>query len=331
MTSPRMHGGPRHDGPARFDFSTTANACAPMPALLRALRQAERRHYPDPEGRELREHLGALHGVGAARILLAASASEFIFRCTAVAGPGAVRVPRHGFGDYTSAAQAFARRVVHDMAPRRGLALAWFADPGSPLGQHEAAPDADFDAAFDEPTLTVLDRACAPLRLHGRDAWPVAQARRVFRLFSPNKALGLTGVRAAYAVAPALSCWTPRLQAACPSWPIGADGVTMLSAWAEPTVQAWLIDSLQRLRRWERSQRALLSALGFEALPSQTNFFVVRPPIGIAPQAVDRALAAASIAWRDTASFGLPGAWRVSVQPPHAQRALRTALQEIAA
>jgi histidinol-phosphate aminotransferase len=325
MSGRRVHGGPGRDGPLRFDFSTTANACAAPPALRRALRDAPRHHYPDPAYHALRERLGAWHGVAPQRILLAASASEFIFRCTAVAGPGAVQVPRHAFGDYASAAAAFGRPVVHaDGAPsRRSIALAWSADPGSPLGQREAAPQPALGAS----TLQVLDRACAPLRLQGRDGWTAAQAGRVFQLFSPNKALGLTGVRAAYAIAPARSPWTARLQAACPSWPVGADGVVMLTAWTDPSVQAWLATCRERLRRWERSQRTLLSAHGFEALPAEANFFVVRPPAGVPPRSVAQALAAAQIAWRDTRSFGLPGAWRVSVQPPRAQQALRAALR----
>ncbi|HSV70321.1 MAG TPA: aminotransferase class I/II-fold pyridoxal phosphate-dependent enzyme [Methylibium sp.] len=324
MRGLRVHGGPGADGPARFDFSTTANACGPQPAAWQAVRRADRRHYPDPEGRALRERLAALHGVGAERVLLAASASEFIFRCTAVADPGAVRVPRFGFGDYAAAAHAFDKAVVHDVDPRRErrVALAWFADPGSPLGQPEAAPP----TLPDDQVLQVLDRACAPLRLQGRSAWPAAAARAVFQLWSPNKALGLTGVRGAYAIAPARSRWTGRLQAACPSWPLGADGAAMLAAWTEPAVQRWVAASRLRLRGWQRSQQALLAALGFEPLPSVANFFVVRPPARVGMRRVEQALAAEGLRWRDTLSFGLPGAWRVSVQPPRAQQALRACL-----
>ena len=44
--------------------------------------------------------------------------------------------------------------------------------------------------------------------------------------------------------------------------------------------------------------------------------------------ALHQALKAAGVAWRDTASFGLPGAWRVSVQPPSAQDAMLAVLRQ---
>ena len=47
-------------------------------------------------------------------------------------------------------------------------------------------------------TTLVLDGAYAPLRLSGEPALTAQQREAVWQMFSPNKALGLTGVRAAY-------------------------------------------------------------------------------------------------------------------------------------
>ena len=67
----------------------------------------------------------------------------------------------------------------------------------------------------------------------------------VFVLHGPNKALGLCGLRGAYAIAPEqrrvgydAAAWCAALAAAEPSWPLGAHAVTMLEAWTDPTVTA---------------------------------------------------------------------------------------------
>ena len=335
----RTHGGPGPQGPARFDFSTTANACGPCPLVLAALGEADRRHYPDPAYTALKSQLAAFHGVDPGRVVLAASASEFIFRLTAVTGftaPGPVAVPVHAFGDYATAARGFGRPVLrHSDAGADAATLVWHADPDSPLGQAVPLPAVHANA------VTVLDRACEPLRLSGHSAWGPA-LNQVFQLWSPNKALGLTGVRAAYAIAPDSApggAWVQHLEAACPSWPLGAEGVALLQAWASPAVQAWVATSRDTLRTWKTQQTQALQALGWQVRPSVTNFNLLRPPVtgagSIATDttlaAVHRALATAGLAWRHTASFGLPGAWRVSVQAPPAQAAMLAALAALGA
>jgi histidinol-phosphate aminotransferase len=338
----RIHGGPGPAGPARFDFSTTANACGPCPLALAAVREADRSHYPDPAYTALKSQLAAFHGVAAGRVVLAASASEFIFRLTAVTAVhanGPVTVPVHAFGDYATAARGYGRPVLrHGDAGSEAATLVWHTDPGSPLGNvwpplGEAVPP----SALLSEAVTVVDRACEPLRLSGHSAWGTA-LDGVFQLWSPNKALGLTGVRAAYALAPdgaPAAAWAQRLEAACPSWPLGAEGVALLQAWVSPAVQAWVAASRDTLRTWKAQQTQALQALGWQVLPSVTNFNLLRPPAhGVGGTgatddrvtAVHSALAAEGVAWRHTASFGLPGAWRVSVQAPPAQAAMLAAV-----
>ncbi len=337
---PRIHGGPGPAGPARFDFSTTANACGPCLLALAAVREADRRHYPDPAYTALKSQLAAFHGVAAWRVVLAASASEFIFRLTAVTAmtaPGSVAVPVHAFGDYATAARGYGRPVLrHGDAGAQAATLVWHTDPGSPLGDALPPPVLP-STTLASGTVTVVDRACEPLRLSGQSAWGPA-LDQVFQLWSPNKALGLTGVRAAYALAPdgaQGAAWVQRLEAACPSWPLGAEGVALLQAWASPAVQAWVAASRDTLHTWKAQQTQALQALGWQVWPSVTNFNLLRPPIhgalgtgatGDRVAAVHSALATAGVAWRHTASFGLPGAWRVSVQAPPAQAAMLAAL-----
>lgn len=395
----RVHGGPDAAGVPTHDFSTNSNACGPCPLALQALREADRSRYPDPGYSALREALGRLHGVAPERIVVAGSASEFIFRFTAWASRSVPRasVPRHAYGDYAAAARAHGLQIVPrgdpasagpagSAASSAGLApdgpadyvghgpadqapaahapaghaadyapahhapahrapahhapadyapahharddrarddhapadsLAWRCDPSSPLGQ----PDVGTGGL-----LQVVDCAYAPLRLSGE---PAAIPAEAWQLWSPNKALGLTGVRGAYALAPAgEDAAVAALARLAPSWPLGADGVALLQAWSEADIRQWLEQSRAILRGWKRQQQVLLETLGWALLPSQANFMTCRLPPGTA--SLLPALRARGIKLRDASSFGLPGHVRVSVQPPAAQQALAAAWKALA-
>ena len=325
------HGGTDAMGAARHDFSSNGNACGPCPDALQALQRCDPTRYPDPCYTLLRERLAALHGVRASRVLVSASASAFIFQMTAwfaQLGGGQVSVPAHGYSDYTRAAQAWGLPVQQRgsqrcTAPRRSLV--WHCDPSSPLGQSDA-PDGGSEV--------VLDRAYEPLRLEGVCAWTSAQLDRVWQLWTPNKALGLTGVRAAYVIAPADSeAAVTALASLFPSWPVGAHGQALLLAWTRPAVQAWVAQSLLTLRLWKARQLRMLALLGWSSEPSLANFFLARPDPAQCPACALPDLLAElrqqGIKLRDANSFGLPGAVRVSVQPPTAQEALVMALSRL--
>lgn len=322
-----IHGGADSLGAVRFDFSTNSNACGPCPPALAAVQAADASRYPDPAYTALRLSLADFHGVAPERVLLAGSASEAIFRLTAWAhqqGVRKVHLPTHHYGDYARAAQAWGLQRGDDPA----AALCWACEPSSPLGQvHE-------HWHLDTARLTVLDRAYAPLRLSGVSSLDAAQLDQVWQLFTPNKALGLTGVRAAYLIAPSpFVAWAAgqkdldiaSLNLMAPSWPIGTHGVALLQAWVSAEVQAWLVSCLPLLRDWKERQIKLLQQLGWQVASSEANYFCARPP-----EPIDlAALRQHCIKLRDASSFGLPGWYRLGVLAPQAQDALATALQSL--
>lgn len=318
-TATRSHGGPDASGVPRHDFSTNGNATGPCPQALAAVHEADAARYPDPAYTQLRETLARFHGVATGRIVPAASASEFIFRITAWAarqGAREVWLPPHGYGDYAQAASAWGLAATGD--PRRA-ALAWACEPSSPLGQ----PEVHIDALMAAQGVVVLDRAYEPLRLSGASSFTAGLLERVWQLWSPNKALGLTGVRAAYAIAPAgTQGEVDQLEALAPSWPLGSHGVAMLRAWCEPSVQEWLAQSRATLRDWKARQAGVCASLGWTVLASDANFFAAR--VEGLPRWLPL-LRERGIKLRDCASFGLPGHARLGVRPPAAQDALREA------
>ncbi|WP_019936948.1 aminotransferase class I/II-fold pyridoxal phosphate-dependent enzyme [Bordetella sp. FB-8] len=312
----REHGGADAQGVPRWDFSTNANACGPCPRVAAALRDVDIRHYPDPGYRALRGALAAFHGVAPWRVVVAASASEFIMRitaCLARAGARRAWIPASAYGEYAHAARIWGLARVDDPVQAD---LCWLCEPSSPLGTAEP----QWDAVVRHDAVVVLDRAYEPLRLSGASALRGEDADRVWQLWSPNKALGMTGVRGAYAIAPAdAAALADSLEQQAPSWSLGAHAVAMLQAWTQARTQQWLAQSRDTLRQWKALQQNLLNV--WPCLPSDANFFCMQAELDA------DFLRLRGIKLREATSFGLPGMWRLSVQPPAAQAALRDALE----
>lgn len=333
-----IHGGPDAQGAAPHDFSTNGNACGPCEDVVAALRAADAAHYPDPLYTALRARLAAFHGVATERIVIAASASEFIIRITAAVarqGGRTVTLPQHGYGDYKRAADAWGFESTDG---NNGASLAWLCDPSSPLGQCVDAIDNVIDRLHPD-AICVLDLAYEPMRLQGSLGIAQHQRDRVWQLWTPNKALGLTGVRAAYAIAPRTDGTDKNevrtsqrellqtMAQLAPSWPLGAHGLVLLESWTQPTTQDWLSRSLVILRRWKIDQLALCRTLDWTPLPSMANFFCARVPGRCDIGVLATHLRAHGIKLRDTTSFGLPNHVRLAIANPTSQRALEEAMR----
>ncbi|WP_027015911.1 aminotransferase class I/II-fold pyridoxal phosphate-dependent enzyme [Comamonas composti] len=330
-----VHGGSDAQGTPVHDFSTNSNACGPCPLVLQALGQAHAAHYPDPHYTELRARLAAFHGVQARQVLVAASASEFIHRITAHArreGAAGVSLPQHHYGDYAHAARIWGLKTLPrgNGAPP-GPGLHWACAPASPLGRDEDVWPL-WQQAAGPGSWYVLDCAYVPLRLGADidDRLRREAMGRAWQIWTPNKALGLTGVRAAYVLAPQAACDAEiaALVALACSWPVGAHGVAMLQAWTEAATQQWLAHSRELLREWKAQQLALCACLGWEVLQGhEANYFVARlPDVQQArmPQGLHY-LREQGLKLRDCTSFGLPGHVRLGVLAPASQLALEQA------
>lgn len=322
-----VHGGSDSGPVVLHDFSTNANPLPPPAALTEALRQADRRRYPDPQYLALREHLASAHGVAAGQILPASGGAEAIRRLSLAAqlqGLHEVWVPAPGFGDYAAAAQALGLRVrpyadverlLQGLDGQGSEALVWICEPCNPTG--ESLGSAQIAAIAARAALTVLDRAYEPLRLAGSapDIPP-----NCWQLHCPNKALGHTGVRAAYLIAPGEGPLNERLRQLAASWVLSAEGQVLLMQLHRPEIQAWLADSRARLRLWTAQQREMLAALGWQQRASCTPFWLACPAAALPD------LRAQGIKLRDATSFGLPGWVRIATLPPQSQQMLKMGL-----
>ncbi|MEJ6008056.1 aminotransferase class I/II-fold pyridoxal phosphate-dependent enzyme [Paucibacter sp. AS339] len=329
-----IHGGSDSGPVVLHDFSTNANPLPPPSSLVEALQAADRRRYPDPQYSVLRAQLAAAHQLKPAQVLPAAGGAEAIRRISLAAhllGVREVWVPDPGFGDYAAAAMALGlplRRYADAAQLLETLqsdALVWICEPCNPTGASLGSEA--LNAISARAALTVIDRAYEALRLSGTT--PLIPSR-CWQLHCPNKALGHTGVRAAYLLAP--SDASPlhqklhqKLNDLASSWVLSAEGQVLLLQWQRPEIQAWLVESRGQLRSWGLQQRHMLSDLSWQQEDSCTPFWLARPPRDLPAMQI---LRAHGIKLRDATSFGLPGWVRIATLPPSSQLALQKVIMQ---
>lgn len=320
-----VHGGTDGGAAPAFDFSTNANPLGPGPAVSAALAAADPSRYPDPAYIAVRAGLAAMHGRTADEVVVGAGACELIHRALRVAGgPVVLLEPTFGEYRYAAAAAGLSVRAATDLdAAARllpGAALAVLVMPSTPVG---LVPDEDRLAAFAAAARAAGCRLLLDLAYH-----PLAQHRPVppshaWQLWAPNKAHGVTGVRAGYLLAPRDDA--ERLRVA-PSWVLSAHGAVFLGCLSQPRARAWVRSTRATLWTWRDELAADLRGLGIGLEVGCATYLVAH--VGDAGRVTAR-LRDRGVAVRDATSFGLPGALRLSAQPPAARSALVAALRAV--
>lgn len=319
---PPAHGGTDAARAPAFDFSTNANALGPSPVALGAIAGADPSRYPDPAYTDARRLLAGLHDRAPEEIVVGGGACELIHRAVrAAAGPVVLWEPT--FGEYRYAATVAGLPVLATRdadafaATLPDAALAVLCVPSSPVG---TVPGEDWLTAVADRAAAAGCRLLLDLAYH-----PLSQVRprlpaTAWQLWAPNKAHGVTGVRAGYLLAPLPDA--DRLRAA-PSWVLSVHGEAFLRCVADPAARTWVRDTRRTLWRWRDELATDLAALGLRVDVGAANYLLVDVGDG---EATTRRLRAAGIGVRDAASFGMPATLRLSAQPSNARAALRAAL-----
>jgi histidinol-phosphate aminotransferase len=272
----------------------------------------------------IRETLAEFHGTTPDRIVVGAGASELILRLIR-RRTGPVHQLSPTFSEYARGAAIVGRRLISSHSPEtflrrqaRDIGIGFVCWPNNPTGDLWPL---DFLADAAERAPLVVDMAYASLcgASHG-DAVDKA-ALNAYRLYSPNKAFGLTGVRAAYVIAPRAD---ETLVSLAPSWVIGQAAVNFLEAVTEPAARDWLAQGLPQLRRWRAQLARSLERLGLEVRESPATFLIART---FEASRIAAVLRSQDVRIRDCSSFGLPEWIRASAQPTAAQKVLITALK----
>jgi histidinol-phosphate aminotransferase len=319
-----VHGGTDSLPDPRYDFSTNANPLGPCPTVLARVRNADVTRYPDPLYTRLREALAAFHQTSPERIVVGAGASELILRLIrCIDGPVQQLVPT--FSEYALGARLAGRRLISVRSPAAFLraqaaypGIGFLCWPNNPTG--ELWP-LDFVAAAAAAGPLVVDMAYVPLCDSLLNAAIETAASAAYRLYSPNKAFGLTGVRGAYLIAPRID---RRIAGAAPSWVIGRDAVAFLEAACDPRAREWLAQGLPQLKRLRMRLARSLRQLGLQVRESPATFLMAE--VGDARR-VAAQLRSRDLRVRDGSSFGLRQWIRLSAQSVQAQKVLLAALK----
>jgi histidinol-phosphate aminotransferase len=273
----------------------------------------------------LRAALAAHHETTPDRVVIGAGASELILRLIGCIG-GAVQQLAPTFSEYGRGAHLAGRRLISSRSPAAFMrsqakhpGLGFVCWPNNPTGDRWPA---EFVSAAAAKGPLVVDLAYAPLCDAEDAALIEAAAAGAYRLYSPNKSFGLTGVRGAYLITPRVD---RRIAKAAPSWVIGRDAVAMLDSSLQPRAREWLAQGRPEWLRWRARLARSLTQLGVRVRESPATFLLAQ--VGNAAR-VSAHLRRRDVRVRDCSSFGLRQWIRLSAQPPAAQKALLTALKE---
>ncbi|MCB1554975.1 MAG: histidinol-phosphate transaminase [Xanthomonadales bacterium] len=332
------------------ELGSNENAYGCSPAVRRAVESClnDLYRYPDPLGGDLKRALAARLGVQVGQLLLGNGSHEILMQCAQVfAGPGdEVLMAQYGFAVYAIAAQCSGARLVmapalpadaamplgHDLdalLQRVGPAtkLVYLANPNNPTGTAFSRDDlAGWLSACPAHVIVVVDEAYHEYRHEAGSAVDLLEAHPnliVTRTFS--KAHGLAALRVGYAAAHAeVIALMERVRESF--------NVNMLGLAA---AEAALSDdnhvaSVRARNAAERSRlAAALRDLGYDSLPSHTNFLLVH--VGAHCETVERQLLAAGVVPRPMGGYGLAEYLRITVATAAENERLIEALTEISA
>ncbi len=287
--------------------------------------------YPDPDARELREAIGALHGIDPSRIVCGTGSDELLnLAAQGFAGQGdEVLFSRFSFSVYDIAArrcgavpvEAADTDYASDVDALLGAVTAktrvvFLANPNNPTGTYMSARDvARLHDGLPSDVLLVVDQAYAEYLAAGEDDGGMALAAAhdnvlVTRTFS--KIYGLAGERIGWATgAPHLIDTLNRIRG-----PFNVTQSGQAAAIAAVKDQAF-VDAARDHNAAELGRfNAAIEALGnhgLRAIPSKANFLLVLLEGQVSAETALSAIAEAGYAVRHLPGQGLPQALRITI------------------
>jgi histidinol-phosphate aminotransferase len=345
---PYVGGESKLAGHARIiKLASNESALGPSPRAIAAYRAAaETMHrYPDGQATELREALGARHGLDPARIVCGSGSDELLqLLARAYAGPGdEVLYSRHGFLVYSLAAKSCGATPV--TAPEVALTasvdnllaaanartrIVFLANPNNPTGTYLSADEIKrLRAGLPERALLVIDAAYA--EYVGRNDYTagaelVDGAANVVMTRTFSKIFGLGGVRLGWAYCPAaVADVLNRIRG-----PFNVSAGALAAGRAALDDTGFVALARQHNDYWRPWLEAELARIGIAVVPSVANFVLARFPgeSGRDAAAADAHLRSRGIIVRAMETYGLPDCLRISVGTGEEMRALVAALAE---
>lgn len=275
-------------------LNTNENPYGPSPAALAAAHEAigaDLRLYPDPDSHQLREAVASLHaadGIGTDRVFVGNGSDEVLAHAffAFFRGRGPVLMPDISYSFYPVYA------ALYDIAVRRipvdeGLRIRVADYQGPAGGVVVASPNAPTGIPLDldeirslltaQPDSVVLvDEAYVDFG--GSSAVSLVREHPNLLIAQTlSKSRSLAGLRVGFAIGdPALIDGLERVKNSFNSYPL--DRVAIAAASAALRDREYFEDCRQRLMATRGRLETALRGLGFEVLPSGTNFVFTRHP-----------------------------------------------------
>jgi histidinol-phosphate aminotransferase len=326
------------DGEGWVKLNTNEAPWPPSPRVLEAVRAAvddSLRLYPSPTAAPARAALARMCGVSPEMVALGNGGDELIAMCVrAFAGAGEqVAWPWPTYPLYDPVVlmheavpsphvmdEGFSipRSFFEDQAP-----LKFLCNPNSPTGTWQPGAVVD-EAAGTARGVLVVDEAYVDFAPESREDLLAAHPNLVL-LRTLSKSGALAGMRIGYALAqPEL---IESLDLVKDSYNLDRLAVVAAAAAADDVqyrhdLIEYVLDARGRLG-------GELVSLGFEVLPSATNFLFVRPPAGHPAAEVYERLRERRILVRHYHREPIDGWFRITIGTPEQHQALLAALQEI--
>ncbi len=335
------------DGRPLIKLSANENPLGTSPAAL-AVRAVEPSRYPDPDSKDLRAGIAALHGLDPALVVMGTGSDELLhLAAQGYAGPGdEVLFPRYSFSVYDIAARRCGANPV--VAPDADygtdvdalLALVsertravFIANPNNPTGSYLAKGElARLHAGLPADVLLVVDQAYGEYVAPGDDDGALDLARAqgnvlVTRTFS--KIYGLAGERIGWATGAApLVDTLNRIRG-----PFNVSNTGQAMGLAAVHDQAFVVHAREHNRAERERFVAALNALGnhgLRPLPSEANFVLILFEGALTAEAAYNGLAEAGYIVRWLPGQGLPQALRITIGTAEQMDAIAAALRAMA-
>ena len=343
------HGGPNHaeleamglTPEEVIDFSVSSNPFPPPPGIKEIFDTIVIDRYPDSRSAELKECLSEKLGVAQDSILVGSGSMELI-RLIALTYFGcgdSVLILKPTFGEYEVACQTVGAEVLEQwgraedyfalrmeeavsiIRQRRPRGI-FICNPNNPTGQYLSQTEVEMVLDAGGDSLLILDEAYIAFTEGSWLSTDLISRDNVIILRSMTKDYALAGLRLGYAIASQEII--QNLRKVCPPW-----NVTVVAQKAG-VIALKNTDYLGRceskIKQAKQFLTSQLGQLGFELLPSRTNFFLVKVGDG---QSFRSALLRHGIMVRDCASFGLPEYIRIAARTMPECRKLITIIKAL--
>jgi len=321
-----------------IDFSVCTNPYMPPPIIKEIrLDSISIEQYPDTEATELRQRLSRRLQVPPDNILVGSGTTELI-RILALAylrQGDHVLILEPTYGEYEVASVIAGAilvkqriRVEDGFTPRLEETVAlikkyrpkaiFICNPNNPTGKYLSRYEVEMVLDAVEDGLLVLDEAYVAFAEQSWLSVDLSSRGNIVILRSMTKDYGLAGLRLGYSIA-SLEI-TNNLRRVRPPWNVNAIAQKVGGLLLEDT--SYFEQTEEKIRKARRYLTNGLSRLGFQLLPSDTNFFLVM--VGEA-RSFRSALLKHGILVRDCTSFQLPEYVRIGTRTlPECQRLIAT-------